>query len=447
MKKISVGGKPEKKIRVAGYARVSTDYTEQLGSCNNQVDMFMDQINSNPEWELVGIYADPEMTGTTANRPEFQRMMQDAEKHKFDLLLCKSLSRFARNTLISIQSVRRLQALGITVIFEKEKIDTSNKASEVMLTILSAFAQEESRNISERVKAGYRLHYQNGEALWSELYGYRKVKDEEYVIEESEAAVVRRIFNAFEKGATIRDIVDSLNSDGIPSPMKKLWCPNQISNVLRNERYAGDVLTNKFYTKDHINHKLVKNRGDVEQYLLVDHHTPIIGREQFDRVQLIREMKVKNTYPFNGLLICPHCGRKLEFKGDFLGPKRAAWCCETDEFYIAARPLPDAVLEAYRQMEAKDGTPAKQVKEEYPEMERVDYWWLDSLVDSITFGEHAGEDDQTLTVNWTDGQSTTVPSGNGPMHKLIHKVRIKERRKRLAENEQRGRRTVRKVEA
>ena len=242
------------------------------------------------------------------------------------------------------------------------------------------------------------------------------------MIEENEAAVVRRIFNAFEKGATIRDIVASLNSDGIPSPMKKKWCPNQIASVLNNERYAGDVLTNKYYTKDHISHKLVKNRGDVEQYLLEDHHTPIIGREQFDRVQLIREMKRSSSYPFNGLLVCPHCGRKLEFKGNFLGPKRSAWCCELDEFYIAARPLPGAVLEAYRQMEAKEG-PAKQVKDEFPVMKTVDYWWLDRLVDSITFGEHAGEDDQTLTVNWTDGQTTTVPSGNGLMHKLIHQVR------------------------
>lgn len=214
---------------------------------------------------------------------------------------------------------------------------------------------------------------------------------------------------------------------------------------LRNERYAGDVLTNKYYTKDHISHKLIKNRGNVEQFLLVDHHTPIIDREQFDRVQLIREMKVNSSYPFEGLLICPHCGRKMEFKGNFLGPKRSAWCCELDEFYIPAKSLPGAVLEAYRQMEATDGTPAKKVKDEYPEMETVEYWWLDDLVDSITFGEHTGEDDQTLTINWTDGQSTTVPSGNGLMHKLIHQVRIRERRKRLEENEHRGKRKVTRI--
>ena len=431
MKTINVGNHPEKKIRVAAYARVSTNYTEQLGSCDNQEDMFMEQISSNPEWVFAGIYADPDSTGTTDDRPEFQRMMQDAAKHRFDLVLCKSISRFARNTLISIQTVRRLQDLGINVIFQKEKIDTSNKASEVMLTILSAFAQEESRNISERVKAGYRLHYQNGEALWSELYGYRK----EYKIEENEAAVVRRIFNAYEKGATYRDIVKSLNSEGVPSPMKRLWCPNQISNTLHNERYAGDVLTNKYYTTDHISHRLVKNRGNVEQFLLSGHHTPIVSREQFDRVQLISRMKAANTYPFDGFLICPHCGKKLEFKGDFLGPKRSAWCCETDEFYIAAKHLPDAVLRAY--MEAKEG----------PEMETVEYWWLDDLVDSITFGKHTGKDDQTLTVNWLDGKTTTVPSGNGLMHKLIRQVHIKERKKRLEEKGHRGKRTVTRMGA
>ena len=132
MKTINVGNQPEKKIRVAAYARVSTNYTEQLGSCDNQEDMFMEQISSNPEWVFAGIYADPDSTGTTDDRPEFQRMMQDAAKHRFDLVLCKSISRFARNTLISIQTVRRLQDLGINVIFQKEKIDTSNKASEIL---------------------------------------------------------------------------------------------------------------------------------------------------------------------------------------------------------------------------------------------------------------------------------------------------------------------------
>ena len=182
-------------------------------------------------------------------------------------------------------------------------------------------------------------------------------------------------------------------------------------------------------------HRLVKNRGNVEQFLLSGHHTPIVSREQFDRVQLISRMKAANTYPFDGFLICPHCGKKLEFKGDFLGPKRSAWCCETDEFYIAAKHIPNAVLRAYK--EAKEG----------PEMETVEYWWLDDLVDSITFGKHAGKDDQTLTVNWLDGKSTTVPSGNGPMHKLIRQVHIKERKKRLEENGHRGKRTVTRMGA
>ena len=434
MIKIDVGQKEEKKLRVVAYARVSTGYVEQIGSYENQVEMFKERIKSTPEWDFAGIYADPAMTGTTGNRPEFQRMIRDAERHKFDMILCKSISRFARNTIITIQTIRHLQSIGVAVIFEKENIDTSKPHSEMMLTVLSAFAQEESRNISERVKAGYRLCYLNGEALWSELYGYRKVDKVEYVIEEEEAAVVRRIFNAYDKGKSVREIADELNVDGIPSPMKSTWSGNRIAAVLGNERYVGDVLTNKYYVKDHMSHKLLKNNGEVEQVLLNNHHTPIVQRELFDRVQTIKELKSSSHYPYEGFLVCPHCGRKLVYRAEVLGVKRSAWCCDIDEFYAPVKKLDEPVLETCR--DAKD-----------PAMENVEYWWLDKLVDSITFGMHENKEDQTVIVTWIDGQSTTVPSKFGLMKKLIHKARIREHRKKTINQPQTGQRTVTRMAA
>ena len=174
----------------------------------------MERIKRNPDWELVDIYADPALTGTNDNRPEFQRMMSDARKHKFDRILVKSISRFARNTILAVQRIQELKALGIAIEFERENIDTSGPYSEMLLTILSALAQEESRNISERVKKALYMRALNGQASWTNLYGYTKDGNKEYVIVEEEAEVIRRIFNEYEKGARPSDIASRLNEDG-----------------------------------------------------------------------------------------------------------------------------------------------------------------------------------------------------------------------------------------
>ena len=181
--------------RVAAYCRVSTDYDTQMGSYDNQVEMYMNKIANNPDWQLVDIYADPAVSGTTDKRPNFQRMLRDADNKAFDLLLVKSISRFARNTLITIETIRHFQSLGIGCFFEQENIDTSSPYSEMMLTILSAFAQEESRNISERVKKGIRMNQARGNVPWIPIYGYTRIDDTPYIIVENEAEVIRRIFD------------------------------------------------------------------------------------------------------------------------------------------------------------------------------------------------------------------------------------------------------------
>ena len=168
----------------------------------------------------------------------------------------------------------------------------------------------------------------------------------------------------------------------------RTWAANRVAAVLNNERYVGDVLTNKYYVKDHMSHKLLKNNGEVEQILLSNHYTPIVERELFDRVQTIKELKSNAHYPYEGFLICPHCGRKLVFRPEMLGVKQSAWCCDLDEFYVPTKKLEGPVLEAYREAG----------REEYSKMESVEYWWLDELVDSITFGMHEDKDDQTVIV-------------------------------------------------
>ncbi len=403
--KNSSAGTPTQ-LRVAAYCRVSTGFGEQMNSFDNQVSIYMDKIAKNPNWVLADIYADPAISGTTDNRPEFQRMIQDAEKGQFNLLLVKSISRFARNTLVSMQTVQHLQSLGIGVIFEKENIDTTKSYSEMMLTILSAFAQEESRNISERVRKGKRMKEARGEIPWNPLYGYTRVDDTPFVIVDNEAEVVRRIFSEYISGAGLAEIMEALNREGIPSPGGTLWIKNSVTNVLRNERYCGDVMTMKVYCHDHMTHKYKRNQGEVDQYLVEDHHTPIVSREIFKCAQEIRKLRKDNVYPYQGFLVCPNCGRKLV-------RMMRGWGCSCNRFYIPATKLNAALLKAYEAFDPSDTADEKSrmIKVQNPTVNSVEYWWLKELVDRITFDG----DCKNLTVHWICEKKTEVPTGYARM--------------------------------
>ena len=434
-----------RKPRVAAYARVSTGYKSQETSYDHQVGIYTERIMNNPEWEFVGVYADSETTGTTGNRPEFERMLRDAERHRIDIILCKSISRFARNTLLAIETIRHLSSIGVAIIFDSPKIDTSQPYSEMLLTIMAAFAQEESRNISERVKKGIYLRALNGQIAWTPLYGYRKVDGVPFVIEESEAAVVRRIYSEYEKGASAREIAEGLCKDGIKSPKGEAWTSNKVLLTINNERYVGDILTNKQYVKSHLDHKLVKNKGEVEQITLPNHHKGIIEREQYDRVMLIKEMRKANSYPFQDRLNCPCCKRKLTFIGDAIGPKRPVWACEADSFYIPTKLVEEAVLKAYEMLDASDAEDdtTRAVKEANPTFDKVEFWWLDDLVDSITFGKHEGDDDSTITIHWNCGKEMTLKSGVKSMRRLrVQRRRVEEKKKPA-----RGAKKVRTIKA
>ena len=382
------------KPRVVGYCRVSTDYLGQIESNDHQIEHATERIKKNPEWEFAGIYADPAYTGTNDNRPEFQRMMSDARKHRFEIILVKSISRLARNTMLIIETLKELKELGISVIFEKENIDTGAPYSEMLLTIMSAFAQEESRNISERVKKGIHMRAQNGEVSWTPVYGYTRQGDEEYIIVPEEAEVVRLVFDEYEKGMLQQKIAEQINEMGMPSPAGQLWQALNITSMLKNPKYCGDILTSGTYIKDHMSHKQVRNRGDVERIYLPDHHEGIVPREQYNMVNKILEMRAACEYPYMDLLFCPKCGKALRKKRF---DQAVFWCCEEDSFYLRQYWVNGALMNAYK---AHGGD--EQIK-------KPEFWWIDDQVAEIVISDHY-YDNYFITVRWKDGTETTVPS-------------------------------------
>lgn len=309
------------KRRVAAYARVSTDNPEQEDSYETQVNHYKKYISDREDWELVDIYADEGISGTsTKKRKEFNRMIQDAVDGKIDLIICKSISRFARNTLDTISKVRELKAIDVEVFFEKENLSSFDSKSEFVTTIMASMAQEESRSISENVKWGKRARFQNGEVSipYGSFLGYKKGPNGEIAIDEEESAVVQKIYELFlYKGYTSTSIAKYLNDHHVPTVRKKeggRWQKSVVDSILRNEKYKGDALLQKGYVKDFLDHKVVKNNGELPQYYVQNSHKPIIEPEEWEMVQLElkRREKLGHSYsctdPFGSRLICEDCG-------------------------------------------------------------------------------------------------------------------------------------------
>ena len=347
--------------------------------------------------------------------------------------------------------------------FESNNIDTRVAFSEMLLTILAAFAQEESRSISENTKWGIRKRFENGIARWCNIYGYKKDGESDYIVVPEQAVVVQKIFQMYELGSSITDIWKYLNQNRVPSPDgKDGWARSIVQKMLRNEKYVGDLMLQKFLTSDHISHRAVRNPcTEVPAYYIENHHTPIIDRKTYERVQVIRKMRGMGTalgrkkskciqYPFGQMLSCPYCGqplhqRQIPNRGN--STHAQGWCCEVGlkacrGFIIRSVFVEEAVLRAYEMVDMgaviqkkKMGKSAKtraaaemfcRVKEQHPKLESVEYHWVDDLIAKIMIGAHsysptqirrmqaAGEpfvDDRTLTVFWKAGLKTTVPTG------------------------------------
>ncbi|HIZ71274.1 MAG TPA: recombinase family protein, partial [Candidatus Atopostipes pullistercoris] len=285
----NVDAESQKKLKVAAYCRVSTDSEEQASSYEVQVEHYTTYIQNNPEWELAGIYADDGISGTnTKKREQFNKMIEDSMNGKIDMIITKSISRFARNTLDCLKYIRQLKDKEIPVFFEKENINTMDAKGEIMLTIMASLAQQESQSLSQNVKLGIQYRYQQGEVQvnHNRFLGYTKDENNKIVINLEQAKVVKRIYREYLEGASLVQIARGLEADEILTAAKRSkWRPESIKKILQNEKYIGDALLQKTYTVDFLSKKRVKNNGIVPQYYVENSHEPIIPRELFMQVQ------------------------------------------------------------------------------------------------------------------------------------------------------------------
>ena len=317
----------KRELRMAAYCRVSTEKDEQANSYESQIDYYTELINENPNWKLVGIFADKGLSGTsTKKREQFNLMIQKCRRGRIDMIITKSVSRFARNTLDCVGYVRKLKAMGIGVIFEKEGVNTMDMDDEMLLTIFGVLAQTESQSLSKNISMGYRQAFKAGKVPYHALYGYRKGADGNYEIEPEEAKVIQRIYHRYLSGQSVGQIRKDLQADGILTKFgKATWSEGVVQHTLRNERYVGDVLLQKTYTKDVLTHKVEKNIGKLPQYYIHNNHQPIIDRDVWNKVQeeIARRVckrkspsrkartsasKYCGKYALNELLVCGECG-------------------------------------------------------------------------------------------------------------------------------------------
>ena len=305
------------KLRVAGYARVSSGSDEQQNSFASQLRYYNTIIEENDKWELVEVYADEAVTGTsTEKRDDFNRMLADCRRGKIDRIITKSISRFARNSMDVLRIVRELKGIGVSVLFEKENIDTDKISSEVLLTLFSVFAQQESLDLSANVKKGIRMRMRSGTYVSSKApYGYRLVEKRLWVCE-SEAEVVRRIFASYLAGNNAGQIAKALTGDNIPrSDGVIAWRQQAVIEIIRNERYIGDMLFQKSYNSDTLPYRKIKNNGELEQYYVKNSHEAIIDSIQFELANILlkqRSGKISRTmqteYPLSKKMRCGNCG-------------------------------------------------------------------------------------------------------------------------------------------
>ena len=365
----------KRQLRVAAYCRVSTDDEEQLTSYEAQKTYYTDKIMTNPDWSMAGIFADEGITGTSARkRPEFLRMVKWCKAGKIDLILVKSISRFARNTVDCLNYIRILKNNKVSVFFEKENINTLETDSEMLITMMGAFAQAESESISANVRWGKRQAMKEGRVSVTAIYGYRKDENGQLVIEEEEAEIVRQIFTRYLSGDTVRKIREDLEKNQIAAPRgNEGWSVSAIQKMLKNEKYCGEVLLQKTFVVDCISKKTVKNTGQLPKYLIKNNHAPIVTEDVFQQVQteLARRAGMKassktastgiarysSKYALTERLYCGECGTNYKrCTWTQKGKKRIVWRCASRLDYgkkyckhsptLDEQPLQQAILNA-----------------------------------------------------------------------------------------------------
>lgn len=322
-----------KRLRVAAYARVSSGKDAMLNSLASQVNHYKNYIKSKPEWEFVGVYTDEAVTGTKELRDEFQLMLSDCKAGKIDMIITKSISRFARNTMTLLKTVRDLKAINVDIYFEEQNIHTLSGEGEMILTFLATFAQEESRSISENMKWRIKKDFEKG-LIWgsTSMFGY-KLENKKYHIVPEEAEIVRFIYSLYLEGYGDRMIRTILDEKGIKPYRKKTWGVTTITKILTNYNYTGDLILQKTFIDNHLTKKLKHNKGELDKYIVSNSHEPIISKEIFMEAQAIRKNKAKkfaksSSYDneFKGYIRCGKCGKMHTYRK---GPYNNYWICST----------------------------------------------------------------------------------------------------------------------
>lgn len=382
--------------RVAAYARVSSGKDAMLHSLSAQVSYYSDVIQHTPGWQYVGVYADEAMTGTKDSRENFQRLLRDCEAGLIEMIITKSISRLARNTVTLLETVRTLKDMGVEVFFEEQNIHTMSADGELMLTILASYAQEESLSASENQKWRIKHNFENGMPWNGTMLGYRYDKGTLVVVPE-EAKTVRRIFAEYLSGLGLTAIAKRLNADNVPTRFGNAWGKSSVLSVLRNYTYTGNLLLQKSRRENHLTKRDLPNHGELPQYHVTGSHEAIIDIGTYNLVQLeiahraekhTHPGQKRNAYPFTGKLICGNCGKHYRRK---VTKARPVWICPTFNTF------------------GKAACPSKQIPEETLCQVAAEVLGLDTFSEDAFLGKITAvrvEKDNTLVFCLTDGTKT-----------------------------------------
>ena len=359
MRKIEQVSFPEqapKLLRVAAYARVSSGKDAMLHSLSAQVSAYSEMIQRHKGWQYAGVYADEARTGTRDTRENFQRLLDDCRAGQIDMIITKSISRFARNTVTLLSTIRELKAIGVDIYFEEQNIHSNGTDGEVLITLLASFAQEESHSNSENMKWRIKKNFEEGKPWDGTLLGYR-YKNGFYVIEPEEAEIVKRIYREYLSGKGIVAISNGLNADGLKTRYGKEWSHKGVIDILRNCTYTGNLLLQKTYRNNYLEKKKLINDGALPKYSATDTHEAIISTEDFEAVQAEiarraakhapKDKVYTNRYPYSGLIVCAHCGKHYRRKVSHTGP---VWICSTYNYKGKAacpsKAIPENILDS-----------------------------------------------------------------------------------------------------
>ena len=408
--KIDPKPKLAQQIKVAAYARVSTGKDAMLHSLSSQVSYYSKLIQGHEGWQYVGVYADEALTGTKDTRENFQRLLADCRAGKVNMILTKSISRFARNTVTLLETVRELKAIEVDIFFEEQNIHSMSSDGELMLTILASYAQEESLSASENQKWRIRKGFESGELVnWRFLFGYR-ISKEKIEIDMETAPIVLEIFERVIAGDTFGVISRDLNSRGIPGVLGGKWCVQRIRDIVRNEKYTGNAMLQKHFRNNHLEKKKCRNTGELPMFYAEDTHPAIIDEDTFNAAQAILheiQSKQKNRpapkhSEFTGKLYCPHCSKNYKRTKS---SGTVGWNCSTylsqGKAYCHGKKIPETTLKAVCAsvlgiQDYCSGTFTDRIERiEVPEANRLRFIFKDGSINERTWADRSRRDSWT----------------------------------------------------